>query len=409
MRIFATVPQQDLRKVGPAARAIEAEGHDGIVTMENQHEPFLALAVAGAATETIELHTSVAIAFARTPMAVAEVGWDLAGSTGGRFVVGLGSQVRAHNERRFSVPWTPPAPRMREYVQVLRAIWHCWATGEKPAFEGQHYRFTLMTPNFTPADRPPAAGDDRRGRPGDAQGRRRGMRRGQAARVLHPQIPDRRDHAAHRGGARQGRPHPRAIRDFRRRVSRHRAGRRGVAERFEWVRQRVAFYGSTPAYYPVLAVHRLEDLGHKLNALVRQGKWTEMAKEVPDDVAHLFAAVGRHDQIVGAIGRRFGGLADALTLRADGVGGCRPTSSRTSAASRMPFGLPGGIEPPRPARRLAHRGWSSGTAAASFALALRATRTAAATVAISPTPNSAHSNGPPESPPCFAALPSAPR
>src|SRR5580693_8703676 len=159
MRVFTTVPQGDLKKVPEAARAAEAEGHDGIVTMENQHEPFLALAVAGAATEKVELHTSVAIAFARTPMAVAEVGWDLAGSTGGRFVVGLGSQVRAHNERRFSVPWTPPAPRMREYVQVLRAIWKCWKTGEKPAYEGQHYRFTLMTPNFAPEpiDAPPPA------------------------------------------------------------------------------------------------------------------------------------------------------------------------------------------------------------------------------------------------------------
>src|SRR5215475_3508949 len=150
MRVFTTVPQGDLKKVPEAARAAEAEGHDGIVTMENQHEPFLALAVAGAVTERIELHTSVAIAFARTPMAVASVGWDLAGATGGRFVVGLGSQVRAHNERRFSVPWTPPAPRMREYVQVLRAIWHCWKTGARPGYEGRHYRFTLMTPNFAP-------------------------------------------------------------------------------------------------------------------------------------------------------------------------------------------------------------------------------------------------------------------
>ena len=151
MRVFTTLPQEDLRKVAPAARSIEAEGYDGAASMENKHDPFLALAVAGSVTERIELHTSVAIAFARTPMAVAETGWDLAGATGGRFVVGLGSQVRAHNERRFSVPWTPPAPRMREYVQVLRAIWHCWATGEKPAYEGQHYRFTLMTPNFAPS------------------------------------------------------------------------------------------------------------------------------------------------------------------------------------------------------------------------------------------------------------------
>src|ERR1700758_4914321 len=154
MRVFATLPQENLRKVGAAARAIEAEGYDGVVAMENKHDPFLALAVAGTVTGRIELHTGVAIAFARTPMAVANVGWDLAGSTGGRFVIGLGSQVRAHNERRFSVPWSPPAPRMREYVQVMRAIWRCWKDGEKPAYEGQHYKFTLMTPNFTP---PPIA------------------------------------------------------------------------------------------------------------------------------------------------------------------------------------------------------------------------------------------------------------
>jgi alkanesulfonate monooxygenase SsuD/methylene tetrahydromethanopterin reductase-like flavin-dependent oxidoreductase (luciferase family) len=97
-----------------------------------------------------------------------------------------------------------------------------------------------------------------------------------------------------------------------------------VAHRFEWVRQRVAFYGSTPAYYSVLAGHGLEDLGRKLNALTRQGRWSEMAKEVPDDVAHLFAAVGRHDQIVEAIERRFGGLVDALSLRGDGVGEVPP-------------------------------------------------------------------------------------
>src|SRR5258707_14957031 len=157
MRVFTTVPQEDLRRVPQAARAAEAQDYDGIISMENKHDPFLALAVAGAATERIELHTGVAISFARTPMAVAQVGWDLAGATGGRFVVGLGSQVRAHNERRFSVPWTPPAPRMREYVQVLRAIWHCWKTGDRPGYEGQHYRFTLMTPNFAPEpiDAPP--------------------------------------------------------------------------------------------------------------------------------------------------------------------------------------------------------------------------------------------------------------
>jgi probable F420-dependent oxidoreductase len=326
MRVFTTVPQGNLREVPEAARAAEAEGHDGIVTMENQHEPFLALAVAGAATEKIELHTSVAIAFARTPMAVAEVGWDLAGSTGGRFVVGLGSQVRAHNERRFSAPWSPPAPRMREYVQVLRAIWRCWATGEKPAYEGQHYRFTLMTPNFTPPKigvAPPAITIAAVGpamlkvAAEECDGVK--LHGFCTKKYLTDEIMPR----IEAGLAKAGRT----------RAQYEIAGGgflatgpddAAVAERFEWVRQRVAFYGSTPAYYPVLAVHGLEDLGLKLNAMVREGKWSEMAKEVPDDVAHLFAAVGRWDQIVGAIGGRFGGLADALTLRADGVGGMPP-------------------------------------------------------------------------------------
>src|ERR1700756_140404 len=157
MRVFTTLPQEDLRKVAAAARGIEAEGYDGVASMENRHDPFLALAVAGAATERIELHTSVAIAFARTPMAVASVGWDLAGASNGRFVVGLGSQVRAHNERRFSVPWTPPAPRMREFIQVLGAFGHCWMTGERLGYKAQHSRFTLMPPNSAPEpiDAPP--------------------------------------------------------------------------------------------------------------------------------------------------------------------------------------------------------------------------------------------------------------
>jgi len=322
MRVFTTVPQQDLRRVPPAARAAEAEGYDGIISMENQHDPFLALAVAGVATERVELHTGVAISFARTPMAVAQVGWDLAGSTGGRFVIGLGSQVRGHNERRFSVPWTPPAPRMREYVQVMRAIWRCWKTGEKPAYEGQHYKFTLMTPNFTPPaiDAPPppvmiaAVGPAMlkvAAEECDGVKLHGFCTRKYLTDAIMPRI--------EAGLAKAG----------RKRQSYEISGGgflatgpddESVARRFEWVRQRVAFYGSTPAYFPVLAVHGLEDLGHKLHAMSREGKWGEMTKVVPDDVAHLFAAVGRHDQIVGAIAERFGGLVDSLTLRGDGVG-----------------------------------------------------------------------------------------
>src|SRR5258707_665885 len=150
MRVFATLPQEDLRSAGPIARSFEADGYDGLVCSENKHDPFMPLAVAATQTARVELHTGITIAFARSPMVVATMGWDLAGGSGGRFVVGLGSQIKPHIERRFSVPWNAPAARMREYVQALRAIWRCWKTGEKLAYEGVHYRFTLMTPNFTP-------------------------------------------------------------------------------------------------------------------------------------------------------------------------------------------------------------------------------------------------------------------
>jgi probable F420-dependent oxidoreductase len=319
MRVFTTLPQEDLRKVAAAAREIEADGYDGVASMENKHDPFLAMAIAGTTTERIELHTSVAIAFARSPMAVANVGWDLSAATGGRFVVGLGSQVRAHNERRFSVPWTPPAPRMREYVQALRAIWRCWKTGERLNYEGRHYRFTLMTPGFTPEPvdaSPPAvtiaavgpamlkvAAEECDGVKLHGFCTRRYIEEAVMPRLAEGLAKAGRGRANFEisdGGFLATGPDDAT-----------------VARAFEWVRERVAFYGSTPAYWPVFTLHGIEDLGHKLHAMTRAGKWSEMAAEVPDDVVHLFAAVGRYDQIVAAITERFGGLTDALNARAN--------------------------------------------------------------------------------------------
>lgn len=327
MRVFTTLPQEDLRKVGTAAQAIEAQGYDGVVTQENRHDPFLPLAVAGTVTQRIELHTGIAIAFARSPMSVANMGWDLAGATNGRFVVGIGPQVRAHNERRFSVPWSPPAPRIREYVQALRAIWRCWKDGVPLNYEGQHYRFTLMTPNFTPEpiDAPPPAITIAAVGPAMlnvAAEECNGVKlhvfatRKYLEEMVMPRLAE-------------------GLKNAGRERSRFEISGGGflatgkddaaVAKMFEWVRQRVAFYGSTPAYWPVFAVHGLEDLGRKLNALTREGKWTDMAKEVPDDVVHLFAAVGRHDEIAKVIEQRFGGLIDTL---------------QASANSSMPADLP---------------------------------------------------------------------
>ncbi len=150
MLVMTTIPQHDLRQVPGVVRQIEARGYDGITTLENRHNPFLPLGVAALNSERLGLSTGIAIAFARSPMTVSNNGWELQAASNGRFVLGIGSQVKGHNERRFSSPWSPPAPRLREYAQALRAIWNNWKTGEPLNFEGQHYRFTLMPPNFTP-------------------------------------------------------------------------------------------------------------------------------------------------------------------------------------------------------------------------------------------------------------------
>jgi probable F420-dependent oxidoreductase len=208
---------------------------------------------------------------------------------------------------------------MREYVQALRAIWRCWKTGERLGYEGQHYRFTLMTPAFTPepiaAPPPPVmiaavgpamlkvAAEECDGVKLHGFCTRKYLEDAVMPRLAEglAKTGRKRENFEISGGGFLATGPDDAT----------------VARAFEWVRERVAFYGSTPAYWPVFALHGIEDLGHKLHAMTREGKWSEMAAEVPDDVAHLFAAVGRYDQIVPAIAERFGGLADALNARAN--------------------------------------------------------------------------------------------
>ena len=314
MRVYNTLPQEDLRKVGPAARQLEADGFDGVMTQENRHDPFLPLAVAAAMTNRLELATGIAIAFARSPMSVANMGWDLQVASGGRFTVGLGSQIRAHNERRFSVPWSPPAPRMREYVQALRAIWQAWKTDGRLDYRGTHYRFTLMTPNFVPEpfDGPAPAITVAAVGPAmlkvaaeECDGVK--LHVFCTAKYLKEEVMPR----LQAGLAKTGRPRE-AFEISGGGFLCSGPDDAAVARMFEWIRQRVAFYGSTPAYWPVLAAHGLDDLGQKLNRMTKEGRWGELAAEVPDDVVRLFAAVGRHDEIAGAIQRHFGGLVDVL-------------------------------------------------------------------------------------------------
>ncbi|MCB0992462.1 MAG: TIGR03617 family F420-dependent LLM class oxidoreductase, partial [Acidimicrobiales bacterium] len=150
MKIDGSVGTADIRKTALAAAAQEANGYDGLWTIETSHDPFLPLALAAEATERVELGTSIAVAFARNPMLLANIGWDLQTLSGGRFVLGLGSQIKPHITKRFSMPWSAPAARMREMVLAVRAIWDSWLTGDKLDFRGDFYTHTLMTPMFSP-------------------------------------------------------------------------------------------------------------------------------------------------------------------------------------------------------------------------------------------------------------------
>jgi len=316
MRILTTLPQDDLNHVPAAAALAEASGYDGLVTSENRNEPFLALAVAAVNTAHVRLSTGIAIAFSRSPMAVANASWDLQVASRGRFALGLGSQVRAHNENRFSVPWSAPAPRMREYVEALRDIWRCWETGAKLAFRGQHYKFTLMTPNFTPKSTGQPMVPVTIAAVGPAMLRLAGelcdgvRLHGFCTRRYLDDVVMR---ELRTGMARGGRPREHFEITGGGFIATG-ADQESVAKMMEWVRYRVAFYASTPAYWPVLEVHGLQELGQKLNVMSKAGQWDAMANEVSDDVVHLFAVAATHRHLAGEIERRFGGVSDAITL-----------------------------------------------------------------------------------------------
>ncbi len=316
MRIETGIPMSDWRAVAPAAQRAEAIGFDGITAPEIANDPFMPLAFAALATERIQLGTAIAVAFARSPMAVANIAWDLQVNSRGRFALGLGPQVKGHNERRFSVPWSAPVPRLREYVEALRAIWRCWELGEPLAYEGEHYRFTLMTPEFSPpaSGLPPvpvtiaAVGKDMlrlAGRVCDGVRLHGFCTRRYLEEVALPQI--------HDGLERAGRDR------------KHfevwgggfiATGRDAdeVAKQFEWCRYRIAFYGSTRSYSPVLTLHGWDDLAARLHEMSKRGQWKQMAAQVPDEVVHAFTATAPHGELKAAVEKRFGGLVDSIAL-----------------------------------------------------------------------------------------------
>ena len=283
---------------------------------ELKHDPFAPLAFAALATERVALVPSVAIAFPRSPMVIANQAWDINRHSKGRFVVGLGSQVKAHNERRFSTPGSRRPPGWGNMSKSLRAIFRCWETGEKLNYQGKYYNFSLMTPEFSP-------GPQGLGMPPIAMAAVGPLMIKTAARV-----------------ADSVRLHGFATRDYLEKVVRPllaqelaAAGkpaenfeitgggfvatgpdRASVSEAAEKVRYRVAFYGSTPAYRGVFELHGVADLGVKLTEMSKQGQWSRMAAEVPDDILDLFVARATYDDLPAAIEKRYGGIVDTISI-----------------------------------------------------------------------------------------------
>jgi probable F420-dependent oxidoreductase len=314
MKLDVNIAIDTLRDVPDLAREAEALGFDGVWASETRHDPFLPLALAAEHTRQVDLGTAIAVAFPRSPTIVAHTAWDLQAASGGRLILGLGTQVKGHNERRFSVKWTAPGPRLREYILALRAVWECWQTGQPVNFRGEHYVITLMTPFFAPGP------------------------------IQHPRIPiyiaavnaynlrlagELCDgvhlHPFHSvrylrefalphietGLAKSGRNR----RDLALATSVFMVTGRTPAEQAQarqFVRSQIAFYASTRTYEPVLSAHGWDDLMPRLHRKSVEGDWSGMASLVSDEMLAAFAVEAPLDGLADTLRARYAGLLDRL-------------------------------------------------------------------------------------------------
>jgi probable F420-dependent oxidoreductase len=299
-------------EVEAAAVAAEAAGYDGFGVPEIKHDAFTSLALAARATSVITLHSGIAVAFARNPMSAAVLANDIQLISGGRFQLGLGSQVRPHIERRFSMPWSHPAARMEEFIAAVRAIWQSWASGDRLAFRGQFYHHTLMTDFFNPGPNP-------HGNPPILLAAVGELMTKVAGRVADGML----CHSFTTEAYLRERTLPALLEA------------RGSLDGFELslpvfvvlggdpqarsaaeagVRAQIAFYGSTPAYKPVLELHGWGGLADELNALSRRQAWAEMGTLIGDDVLGAFAVAGSPPEVAAALRARFADVITRISL-----------------------------------------------------------------------------------------------
>ncbi|MFD9129138.1 TIGR03617 family F420-dependent LLM class oxidoreductase, partial [Kitasatospora sp. NPDC059571] len=305
------------------ALAAEAErrGIERFSLSETSHDPFLQLARAADRTESIELATGVAIAFARTPMTLAYEAWGLHEASGGRAVIGLGSQVKPHIERRFGMPWDRPAARMRDYVAAVRAIWQSWQSGERLAFRGDFYTHTLMTPVFAPDPAPHGTPPILLAGVGPLMTATAGAVADgfishpftslhYLTRTVLPGIRTARAEAEASGAPWTTRPFE-VVGSIL--TATGRTDEEITTNRLR-VRERIAFYASTPAYRGVLDAHGWAGLHDELHRLSVRSRWQEMGGLIDDEVYDTFAVAGTPDEVAREIHHRYAGIVDRLSV-----------------------------------------------------------------------------------------------
>lgn len=318
MKVDGGLVAPTLTRIGAAARELEEVGYDGALSAETGHDPFFPILLAAQTTERLELGTGIAVAFARNPMVMANIGYDLQAYSQGRFILGLGSQIKAHIEKRFSMPWSQPAKRMREFILAMRAIWSCWNNGEQLDFRGEFYRHTLMTPFFNPGPSPYGAPKVFLA----AVGEKMSEVAGEVADgiIVHGFTTERYVRevtlpALERGWARAARSRA----DFE--ISGPMFVVTGTnEEEFEaartGTRQQIAFYGSTPAYRGVLELHGWGDLQPELNTLSKRGEWVLMGDLITEEILGTFAVVGEPEEVPKLLLARFGDIVDRISFYA---------------------------------------------------------------------------------------------
>ncbi len=307
-----------MAEAASSAREVEEAGYTGAFTAETSHEPFLPCALAAEHTERIEIGTAIAVAFARSPMTVANAAWDLQAFSNGRFVLGLGSQIKPHITKRFSMEWSRPAARMREYVQALHAIWDTWQTGDKLDFRGDFYQHTLMTPMFSPPPIPQgkpkvfiaAVGEMMTGVAGEVCDGWFSHGFTTASYLEHVSLP-----ALQVGIDKAGRSKSDVEVSLPGFVVTGETEEEMAAASFA-VRKQIAFYGSTPAYKTVLDHHGWGDAQGELNAMSKRGEWDAMADLIDADMLHEFAVVAEPGDVADKLKARYSHLVDRFSFYA---------------------------------------------------------------------------------------------